>query len=130
MTDQRYTERGFQFTEIAVADYPGEEPRSLQVQESSLASERKVWLGQADGPGHGEPGRRFHLNEEEARQVRDALSRFLGDESSAIARPHFCTPGCTEGNCPVDPLTDAEVAELRSVLATRSMGAAAAIPKQ
>jgi hypothetical protein len=80
--EQQYTNRGFQFTEIEVADYPGEEPRTLQVQESSLATEHKVWLGQADGPGHGEPGRRFHLNEDEARQVRDALSRFLGEEPS------------------------------------------------
>jgi hypothetical protein len=82
MTEQQYTNRGFEITEIEVADYPGEQPRTLQVQESSLASERKVWLGQADGPGHGEPGRRFHLNEDEARQVRNALARFLGEEPS------------------------------------------------
>jgi hypothetical protein len=80
MTEQKHTNRGFQITEIDVADYRGEKPRTLQVQESSLASERKVWLGQKNGPAHGEPGRRFHLNEDEARQVRDALTRFLGDE--------------------------------------------------
>lgn len=80
MTEQQHTSRGFQIAEIEVADYRGEKPRTLQVQESSSASERKVWLGQKNGPAHGEPGRRFHLNEDQARQVRDALTRFLGDE--------------------------------------------------
>lgn len=54
------------------ADYEGDPERLFTVQESSLATERKVWIGQGD--------ERAHLNEDEARIVRDALTEFLGEE--------------------------------------------------
>lgn len=67
-----YTERGFAlYAGFDHADYRGDETRFFSVQESSLATERKVWIGQGD--------ERAHLNEDEARIVRDALTEFLGE---------------------------------------------------
>jgi hypothetical protein len=45
----------------------------------------------------------------------------LLSQPSPSALPHFCTPGCTNENCPVKPLTDAEAAELRAVLSDRGL---------
>lgn len=59
-----YTERGF----AMYADHPTADG-SFTVQESSLATERKVWVGLGDA--------RAHLSEAEARIVRDALTEFL-----------------------------------------------------
>lgn len=67
----RLTPRGFAvYAEFEHRDYRGDAPVTVTVQESSLASERKVWLGTEA---------RLHLNEEEARIIRDALTEFLGD---------------------------------------------------
>lgn len=63
------TGRGFGFTEILVADYEGQPPRPFTVQQSSLATECKVWIGSGDT--------RAHMNIEEASRVRDALNAFL-----------------------------------------------------
>lgn len=63
------TGRGFGFTEILVADYEGQPPRPFTVQQSSLATECKVWIGSGDT--------RVHMNIEEASRVRDALNAFL-----------------------------------------------------
>lgn len=66
-----YTPRGFAiYAEFDHSDYEGDKRSLFTVQESSLATERKVWIGKDD---------RAHLNEDEARIVRDALSEFLGD---------------------------------------------------
>lgn len=67
----RHTLRGFaMYAEFEHCNYRGDAPVTVTVQESSLATERKVWLGTED---------RLHLNEEEARIIRDALTEFLGD---------------------------------------------------
>lgn len=34
-------------------------------------------------------------------------------------RPHFHTPGCNEQNCPMEPLTASELAEMRQAIAGR-----------
>ena len=70
------TQRGFGvYAEFAQRDYPGAATSIYTVQESSLASERKVWIGPPIG--------RAHLSESEARVVRDALSEFLGEQEPA-----------------------------------------------
>ena len=55
----------------------------VRVQESSSATRRAVWIfaeggavGSADKPNDGSA----HLDEAQARQVRDALTAFLGDD--------------------------------------------------
>lgn len=69
---QSYTPRGFAlYTEFEHADYEGEVVQNFSVQESSLAYPRKVWIGTDSA--------RAHLDEEEARKVRDALNEFLGE---------------------------------------------------
>lgn len=69
---ESYTPRGFaMYTAFDHADYHGEESGIFTVQESSLATERKVWVGQNE--------HRAHLSEDEARKVRDALTEFLDD---------------------------------------------------
>jgi hypothetical protein len=61
------TERGFRiYAELQVRG------RELRVQESSLATDRRVWL-------FSEEGIAVDLNEAQARTVRDALSAFLED---------------------------------------------------
>ena len=65
------TNRGFGITEFYYRDYDNTGEQHFSVQESSLATERKVWIGPGD--------ERAHLNEDEARRVRDALSAFLGE---------------------------------------------------
>jgi hypothetical protein len=116
------TPRGFGITEFHYRDYDDGGQQRFSVQASSLATERKVWIG----PGN----ERAHLNEAEACRVRDALNAFLGDGPSENARPHLCTPGCTDDSCPVEPLTDAEVVELRSILVARGLTVATAAPEQ
>lgn len=69
---QRVTERGFAvYAEFEHSDYESTAPESYTVQESSLATERKVWVGGGTC--------RAHLNEAEARMVRDALNEFLAE---------------------------------------------------
>lgn len=60
------------YAEIPYEQYRGEGVDILQVQESSLATERKVWVGPHDG-------HRMHLDENTARALRDALTEFLED---------------------------------------------------
>lgn len=69
---QSYTPRGFaMYTEFEYQDYESQPITTFTVQESSLATERKVWVGAGS--------ERAHLNEAEARSVRDALHEFLGE---------------------------------------------------
>lgn len=75
------TERGFARMEFEFSDYRGTRPRTFSVQESSLATEHKVWVGPdtlliGEGTGAFE-STRAHLNVDEARQVRDALSAWI-----------------------------------------------------
>lgn len=73
MTPER-TPRGFRlYALFDHRDYHTDLPERYSVQESSLATERKVWVGSGD--------RRAHLTEAEARQVRDALTEFLSEGS-------------------------------------------------
>lgn len=65
------TGRGFGYTEILVADYKGQAPRAFTVQQSSLATECKVWIGSGE--------HRAHMSIDEATRVRDALNAFLAD---------------------------------------------------
>lgn len=67
------TNRGFRLWEFPNADYAGQDSYTVTVQESSLASQRKVWVG----PRRGD---RMHLGVLEARMLRDALTQWLGDE--------------------------------------------------
>lgn len=67
MTEQ--TPRGFAYVEFQYRDYRGEPERRFSIQESSLATEHKVWVGADD--------QRAHLGIKEARIVRDALSEWL-----------------------------------------------------
>ncbi len=68
---ERKTDRGFGLTEILVSDYQGQPPRPFTVQQSSLATECKVWIGVGDT--------RAHMSIGEATRVRDALNAFLAD---------------------------------------------------
>jgi hypothetical protein len=73
-----HTERGFAIY-ARLTDTNGYEVR---VQESSSAEERKVWI--FCGPIAAGPTP--HLNEDQARQVRDALTAFLSpNEPDSIA---------------------------------------------
>ena len=77
---QSYTPRGFAIdADFTQQDYQGSPERAFTVQESSLATERKVWIGSGSD--------RAHLNEAEARMVRDALTEFLGDGDVAESHP-------------------------------------------
>jgi hypothetical protein len=67
------TPRGF----VMYADFRHEDhrgPHRFTVQESSLATERRVWIGSDDD--------RAHLNETEARAVRVALTEFLEGDNA------------------------------------------------
>lgn len=73
---QEHTERGFAVYARVQIGGDGYGPIvDFTVQESSLATERRVWVGKAEQRGH--------LTEQQARAVRDALSEFLGDEPEA-----------------------------------------------
>ena len=65
------TPRGFCYVKIPYQDYPSEPVRELTVQESSLATENRLWVGPAGGEY------RMHLNEDVVRQLRDALTAWL-----------------------------------------------------
>lgn len=71
---QGQTARGFGYSEFPSThrDYSG----PLQVQESSLASRRCLWVGVDD---------RAHLDEEQVRAVRDLLSTWLRDDEQEAA---------------------------------------------
>lgn len=64
---QGQTDRGFGYSEFA-----DDQGVVLDVQESSLATERRLWIG-AHGLG------RSHLTEEQVREIRDLLTHWLGD---------------------------------------------------
>jgi hypothetical protein len=68
--DRRETNRGFALWQILNSQYPGDEPKIVTVQESSLATEAKVWVGY-------EGDERMHLSAQPARDLRDALSAWL-----------------------------------------------------
>lgn len=66
------TPRGFSmYADFVYRDYQSSDESNFTVQESSLASEAKVWVGVEGSSG------RAHLGVDEARAVRDALSAFL-----------------------------------------------------
>lgn len=68
------TERGFgMFADFVYRDYQDADESRFTVQESSLATEVKVWVGVAGSSG------RAHLGVDEPRAVRDALSAFLAE---------------------------------------------------
>lgn len=77
------TARGFEFTQFRFSDYQGAEERTYTVQESSLATERRLWVGPTnayvDLTGQGEYTlmERAHLDVESVRKLRDALSAWL-----------------------------------------------------
>nr|WP_278101183.1 hypothetical protein [Microbacterium proteolyticum] len=64
------TSAGFAIWRIPNADYTGQPVRTITVQESSLATEFRVWLGYDDE-------RRMHLTADAAREVREALTAWL-----------------------------------------------------
>jgi len=76
------TERGFSLAELPFSDYEGNEPRTLQVQQSSLATEAKLWVGPESTlvttpMGQSYVAERMHLGVEEVRWLRDRLSEWL-----------------------------------------------------
>ncbi len=77
------SERGFRYTEIPFRDYRNSPERKLSVQESSLATERKLWVGvdtvYVDLLGNGGHTlmERAHLDEEAVRKLRDTLTAWL-----------------------------------------------------
>lgn len=74
---KRLTRRGFgMYAEFDYQNYPGYEPKTFQVQESSAADRRMVWVGTSGLD-------RAHLNEEEGRLVRDGLNEFLDEGAAA-----------------------------------------------
>jgi hypothetical protein len=83
---KRLTQRGFgMYAEFEYQDYPGQEPQTFQVQQSSSANQRKVWVGKS-GIYRG------HLGEDEARAVRDGLNEFLdGAQADSDAHDEFLT---------------------------------------
>jgi len=75
--DMRHTNRGFAIWEFPNADYRVEPERTVTVQESSLATEQRVWVGYSDGE-------RMHLTIDAARELKDALSAWL-DYAAPVA---------------------------------------------
>jgi len=65
------SDRGFRYVEIPFRDYEGDPQRTFSIQESSLATERRLWVGIGDRQGRG------HLSEDVVRKIRDALSAWL-----------------------------------------------------
>lgn len=72
MSEREQTPRGFALWRIPNADYTGQPVRTITVQESSIATEFRVWLGYDDE-------QRMHLSAEAARDVRNALTAWLGE---------------------------------------------------
>ena len=76
-----HTSRGFRIWTFPAQDYSGEPVYTVQVQQSSLATEPKVWVGPA--PQSVSPraehivGGRMHLSVEAATDLRDALTEWL-----------------------------------------------------
>lgn len=69
---QEHTERGFAvYARVKIGGDGYDSIVDFTVQESSLATERRVWVGKGENRGH--------LTEQQARAVRDALTEFLGD---------------------------------------------------
>lgn len=69
LPEEQVTPRGFSmYAEFRYSPYRGEPEEIVTVQESSLATERRVWVGTTD---------RMHLTEKDAAIVRDALHRFI-----------------------------------------------------
>lgn len=66
------TDRGFLVASTPYAPYQGDPVDALTVQESSLATENRLWVG----PRNGE---RLHLNVETATWLRDRITEWLGD---------------------------------------------------
>lgn len=77
------TERGFRYTEIPFRDYQGSPERHLSIQESSLATEARLWVGfdtvMVDLNGGDDPKilERGHLDEATVRKLRDTLTTWL-----------------------------------------------------
>ena len=77
------TERGFRYTEIPFRDYQGSPERHLSIQESSLATEARLWVGfdtvMVDLNGGDDPKilERGHLDEATVRKLRDTLTAWL-----------------------------------------------------
>ncbi|MCV0336373.1 hypothetical protein [Microbacterium sp.] len=83
------THRGFAKVTIPFRDYSHTPERNMEVQESSIASARKLWIGPDElyvplTPNE-EPMlmNRAHLGEEQLRALRDALTAWLGDGEPA-----------------------------------------------
>ena len=74
MSGKKYTTRDFGLWEIPVGGDDYDPVGTFQVQESSLATERRCWIGLKGT-------HRLHATVEEARRIRDALTEWLGDES-------------------------------------------------
>lgn len=83
MSNWNQTPRGFFYVEIPFQDYRHSTERRLSIQESSLASEDKLWVGvdtvYADLSGDGELTlmERSHLGVPEVTALRDALNEWL-----------------------------------------------------
>lgn len=72
MIHRSTTGRGFAIWEIPNSQYTGAPTQIITVQESSLATESRVWLGYRDGE-------RMHLSTNAARSIRDALTEWLDE---------------------------------------------------
>jgi hypothetical protein len=91
--DHEPTPRGFQMLSFRHHMYGPENQRAypamsgeFSVQESSLADERKVWIGfKSDQSEQLDVHRRAHLNEEEAYEVAQALLRWLAQGEGTTA---------------------------------------------
>lgn len=73
------TSRGLSLWMIENVDYDERMPYEISVQESSIATERKIWVGPDDNSQREEymRGDRMHLTEQAARDLRDALTQWL-----------------------------------------------------
>lgn len=84
------TPRGFAKVTIPFRDYSHTPERGMEVQESSIASARKLWIGPDELYVTLTPGQpptlmnRAHLSEDQVRELRDALTAWLGDGQSAV----------------------------------------------
>ncbi|WP_353707258.1 hypothetical protein ABRQ22_14725 [Cellulosimicrobium sp. ES-005] len=100
MTDTSYeTPRGF----AGYAQLEDTYGARVRVQESSAASRRAVWIfteGGAVASGDKPNDGSAHLDEAQARQVRDALTAFLGDDplEAAALRVEELATDMREGN--------------------------------
>lgn len=88
--DWATTPRGFVMQELPYSDYEGTVPRTIQVQQSSIATEDRLWLGPdsvsiKETPSHsGFVAPRMHLGVEEVRWLRDRLNEWLGDKPDPV----------------------------------------------